>query len=354
MRLRSFHGDTLASAMNQVREALGDEAIIVATRDDENGGVRVTAAMDDTGAIKKAALTPAETAKATAAMLAAENYNEDVIEVLADQLTRHHVSPALAEKILTTATHFAEHDVLIALAAAMDKHFKFAPLVDGASIKPICLVGPPGAGKTLTIAKLAASRVLAKKTVGVITTDLTRAGAVEQLSAYTKLLKLHLIEVEDAYALRDAVDAHKRNEWVLVDSSGRNPYHKSDMLELKKMVMAADVEPVLVIPAGMDALEAADMAQAFMEIGARKLILTKLDMTRRMGSLVNLAHETGLHLCEMSLSPKVTDALQVLNPVTFAQLLLPRDAVQAALKSNSTSGDGTGTIMQAEAMTRNV
>lgn len=330
MRLRSFHGSNLADAMRQVREALGEDAIIVATRDDEQGGVRVTAALDEAPAPAK----PAAPLEATPASI---DYDHDVVELIAEQLTRHGVAPALAEKILSTATHFADHDVLIALGAAMDRHFRFAPLIEPAAVKPICLVGPPGAGKTLALAKLATARVLNKKSVGVITTDLVRAGALEQLSAYTKLLKINLIEVEDAGALKDAVEAHKPADLVLVDSSGRNPFSKPDMLDLKKLVMAADVEPVLVMPAGMDALEATDMARAFMEAGTRKLIFTKIDMTRRLGGLFNLAHETALYLTEMSHSPKATDSLQTLNPVTLAQLLLPKEVVAAALKSTGTA-----------------
>ena len=47
MRLKSFHGSSLTEAMRLVREALGENAIIVATRDDDMGGVRVTAAVDE-------------------------------------------------------------------------------------------------------------------------------------------------------------------------------------------------------------------------------------------------------------------------------------------------------------------
>jgi flagellar biosynthesis protein FlhF len=53
MRLRSFHGTNISEAMRQVRDALGTDAIIVATREDEDGGVRITAAMDETGILKQ-------------------------------------------------------------------------------------------------------------------------------------------------------------------------------------------------------------------------------------------------------------------------------------------------------------
>ena len=55
------------------------------------------------------------------------------------------------------------------------------------------LLGPPGAGKTLTAAKLAARLCLAGHRPMVITADGRRAGAVEQLAAFTRLLDLDLM-----------------------------------------------------------------------------------------------------------------------------------------------------------------
>lgn len=330
MRLRSFHGATLQEAMQQVRDALGSNAIIVATREDDDGGVRVTAAADESGVFE----TQKPVIQEAPAPELEINLEIDVVDLVADQLMRHGVPATLAEQVLAIVTHFANHDVLLALGAAMDKTFRFAPLVENIT-KPICLVGPPGAGKTLAVAKMAAQRVLNKKTIGVITTDLTRAGAVGQLSAYTKLLKLNLMEVEDAPALKDAVAAHRSGEIILVDSAGRNPYLPADMADLKKLISSTPTEPVLVVPAGMDAHEATDMALAFKDIGVEKVIVTKVDMARRLGSLLAMANETGLALALMSNSPKATDPLQPLNPVTFASLLLPPDVVAASLKAST-------------------
>lgn len=335
MRLRSFHGDNLNDAMRQVREALGPDAIIVATRDDDQGGIRVTAAVDDVlSTLNKeaAAKKPAATAKPAGPI----DYSHDVVETVADHLSRHAVPAALAESLLATVTHFADHDALIALGAAMDKLFRFAPLFEKLT-RPICLVGPPGAGKTIAIAKIATSRVMNGKTVGVITTDLQRAGAVEHLSAYTRLLRLNLLEIEDTPALKDAIQENAKNELILIDSSGRNPFNRNEMQDLKKILSSADVEPVLVMPAGIDVQEGTDITRAFMELGATRMIVTKVDMVKRLGSVMGFAHDTPIHLCEMSTSARATDPLQPLNPVTFARLLLPPELIASILKNSKKS-----------------
>src|ERR1700733_7131854 len=120
MRLKSFHGPSLTDAMRQVREALGEDAIIVATRDDDMGGIRVTAAIDDP--------EPARAVVPPAAQLADEG--SEVVEQIAEALARHQTPVPIAERLLATATQFASDDPVLALGAAFDAHLHFQPITD--------------------------------------------------------------------------------------------------------------------------------------------------------------------------------------------------------------------------------
>lgn len=306
MRLKSFHGATLTEAMRNVREALGENAIIVATRDDEMGGVRVTAAIDDPVA---AAADPA---------FVPEPDGSEALEEIAEALTHHQVHPPLAEKIMATATQFASDDALLSLGAAIDTHFKFDP-IDLA--KPLLFVGPPGAGKTLCTAKLATQATLAKRVPTVVSTDLERAGGLEQLEAFTRLLKVNLLEIDDWHALRDLASVQK-DVPLLVDMAGRNPFDPKEKESAREFIAALGGNATLVLPAGMDASEAIDMACEFRSIGASRIVVTRLDLARRIGSLLRLAFETRLPLSNFSASAKVTEPLQPTNPVVIARLLL--------------------------------
>ena len=62
------------------------------------------------------------------------------------------------------------------------------------------LVGLPGAGKTVTTAKLATKAVMSGAKINVITTDRVRAGGVQQLEAFTDILKLDLMCADDGYS----------------------------------------------------------------------------------------------------------------------------------------------------------
>ncbi|MGB9151464.1 MAG: GTPase [Alphaproteobacteria bacterium] len=326
MRLKSFHGATLTEAMRLVREALGEDAIIVATREDDNGGMRVTAAVDEVSASTKAASLQAP---------APASDGSNAMEIIAEALTRHQVPSALAEKIMATATQFASDDPLLALGAALDMHFKFQPVADpvsehGAS-KPLMLVGPPGAGKTLCIAKFATRSMLSKKKPTVISTDLERAGGMEQLAAFTRVLKLNLVEIEDWNALRDVVEMQKSGT-VLIDTAGRNPFDDGEKETIREYVAAVG-DATLVLPAGLDATEAIDLAQEFKRLGATRLIVTRIDAVKRLGSLLRIAYETKLPFANYCASYKVTEPPWPLNPVVLARLVLQLPGTQAATQT---------------------
>ena len=326
MRLKSFHGPNLTETMRMVRDALGEDAIIVATRDDETGGIRVTAAIDDVPLYVDQSMPVAEP----------QPEGSEAIEIIAESMTRHHVYPALAEKIMAGATQFANDDAVLTLSAALDAHFKFAPIIEDRTDKPLILVGPPGAGKTLSIAKFATRATLGKRPVTVISTDLERAGGMEQLAAFTRLLKLNLIEIEDPHALQDAIQMQS-GEHIFIDTAGRNPFIESERQITRAFIKAAGGDATLVLPAGMDAAEAIDMAQEFKRMGATRLLVTRIDMTRRLGCVLRIAAEAQLALANYSMTGKVTEAPQPFNPVALARMLLPPQAAQNETKSTGTN-----------------
>lgn len=303
MRLKSFHGVTLTDAMRAVREALGEDAIIITTREDDSGGVRVTAAIDE--AVPKTPPKPAQPE------------GSEALETIAAALTAHQVHPPLAEKIMASATQYASDDPLLSLGAALDTHFKFEPID---VTKPILLVGPPGAGKTLCTAKFATQATMSKRTVTVVGTDLDRAGGMEQLAAFMRVLKLELLEIDDWHALRDLIAVHTGGP-IFIDMAGKNPFDPTEK-ELARDFIGAVGDATLVLPAGLDASEAIDLALQFKNAGASRLLMTRFDTVRRIGSVLRLAYETNMPLSTYSASPRVTEPLRPLNPVVLGRMLL--------------------------------
>ncbi|BAE49301.1 GTP-binding protein [Paramagnetospirillum magneticum] len=317
MRLKSFTAPTMAEAMELVRQELGDDAIIVSTqRAAGSKGVRITAALESVDADL-----------AVASMLEEATGGSEVSEAVRKALVDHGVPSKLVERLVNAAHTSGLSQPPLACAAALEAGFTFAHLPEHGAPRPFMLVGPNGSGKSIAAAKLAARSVLKQRQVGVITCDNIRAGAVEQLAAFTSILEIDLVRARGPESLARVVESvNGAFDLVVIDSPGLNPFKQSDMDYLQALIEAADVEPVLVMAAGGDPEEAAEIGEAFAAIGATRLFASRLDTTRRLGSILAAAEGGQMAFCDVSASPHVASGISPISAVALARLIMPQSA----------------------------
>lgn len=326
-----------------VRETLGEDAIIVATREERGGkAVRVTAAVEHMDRYEDDEVL--DVVKPRASAIAFEpgvtlpdeepdrwnQYQEEddndelaVIEQLTDAMLRHAVPEDITDQVISCATVLGLPHADEALTAALEHLFAFRPLPQKPSRTAQMVVGPPGAGKTLATAKLAARAVMNGRKVAVISTDTIRAGGIEQLSAFTKLMRVDLQKAGNPKELRAALDNTRGADQIFIDTGGLNPFEPQEMKDLARFIAAGDIEPVLVMPAAYDADESGEIARIYGTLGVRSILPTRLDIARRLGGLLSAAHHGTLIFADASNTPKVADGLIPLSPPRLTQLLLP-------------------------------
>ena len=314
MRLKTFTAPSMSEAIRLVRDALGSDAIIVSDQPTDDGlSVRVTAAID----------TPVDA-------LGTPIGTPDSLDTLTDALSYHAVPAGLGERILAAAARaqMGTVDPIAALAAALETTFHFAPLGSpGPGDAPIMLVGPPASGKTVTAAKLAARAALARRKVTLIAADAARAGMAERLAALALSLGVEMEEAKDRAGLARAVAAAEGGV-TLIDGAGVNPFDRAEMAALKQAIEAVRAEPVLMVAAGGDADECADIAAAFARIGVRRMIASRADLARRLGGVLAAAEAGGLGLAEIGTAPQIAGGLRPLDALFLARRLLPESARQ--------------------------
>lgn len=328
MRLKSFHAKSMTEAMRQAQDELGEDALIVATREEPGGWFKVTAA------VEQAEVSPAPARKAlTPKNTAPRRNSDDILETITDAMLHHRVPGQVSEKIITAAMTFAEKDPHKALARALEKIFSFEKRKNTRSTKPVMLVGPPGAGKTLMAAKMAARAVLDGDGACVITTDIARAGGIEQLSSFLRILDLPLLTAETPKDLKAALGKATPHTSVIIDTGGLNPFDPGEMKTLAQLMNVADMEPALVLPAGLDAEEASEMAMTFELLGVQRLIPTRLDFSRHIGGILSAADRAKLALTEASHTPQIANGILQLTGEAMADLLMPRSPRKGKIRS---------------------
>lgn len=196
--------------------------------------------------------------------------------------------------------------------------------------KIMMFVGPTGVGKTTTIAKLAARYAYKMGTnykVGIITLDSFRVGAIEQLKAYTNIMRLPLEIVKKTEEINEAITRLKDCNYILIDTAGGSQYDldKIDMIDqYQQQLSQIPIEKMLVLPANVKSTDLQEIYNNYSKLDIHNLIFTKLDETNSYGNLISFSHKTKKSICYLSVGQNVPDDLIEAEPNYIIDCFLNR------------------------------
>lgn len=232
----------------------------------------------------------------------------------------HGVEEPIARKIAMMDQTGKERGLDVAFARTL----KFRDPLDGKS-RVIVLVGPTGVGKTTTLAKLAADLILNRqRSVGMITLDTFRVGAVAQLETYAKLLQVRLVVARTLSEVKAGLHSLNRCDFVLVDTVGSSPYNRRQVNSTAGLlpIMGDDREVILTMAANVRETEQQAIFRRFSVLKPTGLIFTKLDETVTYGGILNVAVRAGLPLTMYTDGQRVPENLGWMSPKTMARWFL--------------------------------
>lgn len=192
--------------------------------------------------------------------------------------------------------------------------------------KYVFFIGPTGVGKTTTIAKIASTLKLTKKTkVALITSDTYRIAAVEQLKTYANILGIPLQVVYSPEDMELAVEELCDYDLVFVDTAGRshnNKEQREDIHKLLNIVDEANREVFLVLSATTKYKDLVKISLTYAEITKYNLLFTKLDETDAIGNIFNIHMLTGAPLSYTTWGQNVPDDIGKIDAQSIAKQLL--------------------------------
>jgi flagellar biosynthesis protein FlhF len=177
----------------------------------------------------------------------------------------------------------------------------------------VALIGPSGAGKTSLLAKLASHpAVYGRRRVGIISTDVYRAGANAGLKSMATLLSAPIIEVRQKEDISRALRNLADYEVILVDTPGRSPLSRNGLNELQiQLTLLRPTETLAVLSANMGIEELWHFKGLYQSLQPTGLVVTKLDETNKPGKLLGLVDDPELPIRYVSIGQKVPHSLVV-------------------------------------------
>jgi len=190
------------------------------------------------------------------------------------------------------------------------------------------MVGLQGSGKTTTSGKLALWLAGRKRRPMLVSTDVYRPAAREQLAIIAKAVQIPIfageginspIELATA-ARKDAAD--RGHDVLIVDTAGRLHIDQELMNEVSELRTKLRPSEVLLVADAMIGQDAVRSAQEFHErLGTTGVILTKLDGDARGGAALSIHHVTGQPIKFMGTGEKY-DQLEVFYPERIVSRIL--------------------------------
>jgi len=190
------------------------------------------------------------------------------------------------------------------------------------------IVGLQGSGKTTTAGKLALWLSKRKRRPMLVSTDVYRPAAREQLSIIAKAVGIPCFTREglnDPFELalsarKDAAD--RGHDTLIVDTAGRLHIDEQLMNEVSELRTRLRPSEVLLVADAMIGQDAVRSAKEFHErLGTTGVILTKLDGDARGGAALSIHHVTGQVIKFIGLGEKY-DALEVFHPDRIVSRIL--------------------------------
>ena len=190
------------------------------------------------------------------------------------------------------------------------------------------MVGLQGSGKTTTAGKLALWLAGRKRRPLLVSTDVYRPAAREQLAVIAQAVQIPIFAgeginspIELAMAARkDAAD--RGHDVLIVDTAGRLHIDEELMNEVSELRTKLRPSEVLLVADAMIGQDAVRSAQEFHErLGTTGVILTKLDGDARGGAALSIHHVTGQPIKFMGVGEKY-DQLEVFYPERVVSRIL--------------------------------
>ena len=339
MRYKNFQAKTLAAARAQVRQDLGDDALIAATHDLGEEGYRIVCALEPKGGQQAEQPQEKQREQPQAKQLQAKRRNPMPPRQAADlarALAWHQLPFEITEEILDLAAdqrHRSDNEE--ALASALERVLRFQPLQtlwQNQQQRRFLFFGPPGSGKTATCVKTAWIARSGGDQPTLISTDSLRTGGAEQLEMYAEKIACQFFHCRSSQRFQKLMQDKSSRNLLFIDAPGINPYAKEERAIIHSLTQHASIVPVLVMPTWIDIQAGIDLVNAFPVHNCKHLVITGEDIDRRLGRAIAIARYAALNIAYVSPRPHIAQGLEPLSARSLAERCL-KDIPQSFLQA---------------------
>ncbi len=333
MGLQKFSAPSIKEALLQVQQELGGAAIILDVRTIKN-----EPGMPDTAEVW--AQINEEKINEILPNVVNNGYNNEVkenlnvesdaagyISVLSQQLKAVHSQfEVLQSGMSWLGTHpgikpgemagFLAHSI----SAGLNFSGGILPVGHGYTV---ALIGPTGVGKSTTIGKLLWHFAVEKSmNIGVITADVMRPGAIEQLATVCNKIGIELHVAYNSVDVATAKTDLQNKDIIFIDTPGGSQRNNEYLMDLQSIMLAADPAEIhLVISGASGSALMRDIMMRYAHLQPEQVVITKIDEAPSMLELFSPLINAGISISYLGTGTSIVKDLQLASVEAVEGLL---------------------------------
>ncbi len=313
--IRKYRSVDLKKVMEQIREDMGPDALILSTRcyrPDRFGllGKEIVEVLAGPGGdpllakLPKPLIPPYQ-------VLTEQGVRQDIVRGLLEELR---------EKMDRTGIKGGKSLWALLARSMMDR---MPGILKERPRRIVVLLGLSGVGKTTTALKLALREKEAGREAIIITLDAERIGGAELLKLYGKATGITVEVASSREELLKALLRHSHKDLMLIDTPGIS-YHHNGWLSGLRDVMSLNlrVEFHLLISVSMREGEVSRLLRRLKGLPLSALLFTKLDEASSFGTIFNQTVTTGLPLSYFTTGQRVPEDIERATKLRVVDLIL--------------------------------
>ncbi len=204
--------------------------------------------------------------------------------------------------------------------------------IPNASRRIVALIGPPGAGKTSALVKLATRYGIGeRRSIYLLSTDVFRVGGAEQLRLYASILGVGFQATETPLALAQALEEQRNKELIFIDTPALTRRNAAELEDFANYIgNDPDIDVHLVLPASNRASDLARTVDRYATFRPAKLLFTRIDETNQHGALLNETYRSGKPVSFLTTGELIPEDLEPATVERIAELVLAPTQISEA------------------------
>ena len=369
MKIKKYIANTLQEGKSRIIRELGDDAVILSTRninkpgDSQSSLIEIVAAIDDNIVLSNEQDTPPQRKKPREENIPDENQiyyeatgklfeeigsvktmiseitdlikykNLGALSAINADMYKQLLNSGFSEDfslntVLTVNSNNSTNNIIHFIKQCSEYIIKqvelVQPLNKSDNKQIITFIGSTGSGKTSTLIKLAIIlKLILQARILIVSTDIQKVGGPDQLQTYASIAGIQFRTAHNNQDLKDITTKENQFDFIMIDTSGFSPFHLASIEELDNTLFKIESNFVyLVLQSNLNRSSLVSNIKTFAKFKPNALILTKIDECVDFGELFEVLIKEKQAIAYYCTGQSIPDDIEPAEKEKLSELLI--------------------------------